>query len=762
MLRPTLLIALATLSGAALSQEVAAKFSFKAPAARAKSLFTGLSKASGVALSTAGAVGEDVLVLNLSDVTVAEAMRRIAETLHAEWQKEGEGYVLSRGTTLDAQDRRVEVAAKVAEFRASLKRIVEEHKKAGGFNEESAKKLAATQRKMMEDLERQSSGGGGTFRISGDFTNVAQQTPAAHAIVALLSRLTDSQIAAIVSGNRNVFALNPTRMQRPMPNGANQILRKFVADAQLYRDANQRNQPSQPGQGNRQVIVNGFGADSTGDGDISLGIGYAFLINQPNPGGSTNVTTSLLVADPNGRTLASGQFFLGAVPSTQQQPTIQAPANEKPIELSAMSKELALALSQIGGSMGGGSRAVRMVSVAVGSGSGGNMTFTSGGGDGKTPSLSAELKQRVLNPDEFDPLSFAPGEAMSQSAESKGMDLVAYLPDTSFNPLTFSAANGNPTASRFLQSAKTMGALNVKEDAGWLLVSPREPAGARERRVNRDALAKALQTLDDKGFLNLDDWAAFASKQTKAPRFNEIDDSYLKLVNSPAADSGLNQFSFGGGWQTLQFYASLSTGQRQAMVNNRRVPLGTLTQYQTGIVSDQVFNSFEGPIVVNPRQSGGRMAFMGGLMDATTERTLILPNGLPRDGFLSFNVQGRDAVQANSTTSGGSKFLTADALAFERLRSERPELASWGAMTTYDQYRMASQRSIMFAFQFTPMVSLTRQLEDNAPGNQAFGAYNRLPARFRDEVDRLVEELRKSWGQGGGGGNQVPPPVSQR
>jgi hypothetical protein len=760
MLRPTFLIALATIAGATYAQEPA-KFSFKAPAAPAKSVLPVLGKAAGVAMSAGGQLGEDVLVLNLSDVTSTEAMNKIAETLHAEWRKEGEGYVLYRGTNLEAADRRLETATRVAEFKSDVQRILQDQQKAGGFNEDAAKKLAAAQRKLMEDVERQSAGGGG-IRIAGDFAGAAGKTPSAHAIVSILARMSDAQIAAIVSGNRTVFSLSPTRMQRAMPGGANQILRKFVGDAQLYRDAMQRNQrqPSDPNQ-SRQIIVNGFGADEAGEGDPSLGIGYAFLISQPNLGNRGN-SLNLLVADPQGRTLASGQYFVGGSPFQPQTETKPAKPKSggKAIELSPLAKELAQAMMLVSGSMGGGSRAIRMVSVAVGTG--GSMTFTSGGGEGKTPALSAELRARLLSPDKFDPLSFAPGEALSQSADLMGRDLVAYVPDTAFNPLTQAAANGTPTPSQFLQSAKSMASMSVKEEGGWLLVSPKTPAAERDRRVNRSALADLLQLMDGRGYIGLDDWAGFAAKQTKAPRFAEIDDTYLKLINTPASDGGLSQFSFGGGWQTLQFYASMSTGQRQTMMRNGRVPLGTLSSYQIGLVSDQVFNSFEGPSVVNPRQSGGRIGFMGGIRDALTERTVLLPTGLPRDGFLSFNVQGNEVVQANSTTSGGSRFLTADALAFERLRQERPELASWGGVTNFDQFRMGRQRTIAFNYQFTPIVSMTKQLEDNSPGSQPYGAYGSLPGRFREQVDQQIEQLRKSW-SGGGGGNQVPPPtIAQR
>jgi hypothetical protein len=220
----------------------------------------------------------------------------------------------------------------------------------------------------------------------------------------------------------------------------------------------------------------------------------------------------------------------------------------------------------------------------------------------------------------------------------------------------------------------------------------------------------------------------------------------------------LNQFSFGGGWQTLQFYASMALGQKQTMMRNGRISLGMLSPNQLSLVTDQVFNSFEGPVVNNGQQRF-RRGVMGGIQEAMTERTVLLPNGLPREGFLAFNVQGNEVVQANSTASGGSRFMSAEALAFERLRMERPEMASWGPTTNFDQFRMARQRTIGFNFMFTPIVSMTKQLEDNSPGNQPYGAYNSLPGRFRERVDEQIEQLRKSW-SGGGGAGQVPPPTA--
>lgn len=757
MLRHTLIAALATVGCLSFAQDMSAKINFKAPAAPAKRIFEELSKVSGVPMTAAGPVGDDVLLLNLSDVTVTDTMDKIAAALNAEWRKEGAGWVLARGTNIEAAEKRAEVAARVAEFRANLNSTLEDQKKLGDFNAAAAKKIVDQQNKMNEEMSRQS----GPIRLSGNFNDISRQTPSARAIATILSRMSDAQVAALVSEGRVVFSLNPTRMQLPMPGGSNQILQRFIKDTQTFKDVAQRNEPAQTGE-SRRVVINGFGADGGGDGDPKLGIGYAILVKNPNMGGSlANVSVSLSVADPNGKTIATGQFFVGpnfsmtsAAPQTQPQtPT----TNEKPLELSNSSKELARAITQLTGGGGGGGVAVagvRMVSVAIASS--GSSTFTLGGGGAKPIELSDDLREKVLNPEKYDPLSFVPGEALAQISDVRGKDLVAYIPDTSFLPLT-QAGNGNMTPTSFLTTAAGAASLKITDANGWMVISPKTPSAARDKKVNRAALGATLRVMNSKGYISLDDWATFSTRQAKAPRMGEIDESYLRMINNSAADEGLGQFSYNGGWQTLQFYASMSNGQRQALQQNGRIPLRTLSQQQIGIVNDQIFNSFDGP-QISRRQEPGRGMMFAGMGGVESERTFLLPNGMPRDGFLNLSMNTNEIAQASSNDAG-SKFMNADSIAFERIRGERPELASFGPSASYDKYRMASQRSISLLFHLTPEMTLYRQLQDNTPGNRPFDSYDRLPSDFKQKVEKAYESLKKGWGGGfGGGGNQVPPP----
>jgi hypothetical protein len=754
MLRKTLLLAFSALTVISIGQESTAKFDFEAPAAPAKRLFEALSKACGTSLVASGSVANDVLALRLHGVTVNEAMAKIAQTVHGEWRNEGSGWVLYRGSNYAAADERAEIGAKIADFRSSLANTIKEQQAAGQFNDNAAKKLVDAQKKLNDQVSQAANGGVVTFK--GDMTNVASLTPSARAIAGILSRMNDKQIASLLSGKRNVFSLTPTRMQMAMPNGSNQIVRQFVRDAQIYREVSQRNAP--PQNENRRVIINGFGADEAGDGDFSLGVGYALLINQPSFGGS-NVSVSLIVADPNGKTLASGQFFVGPPSNRQAAQTAPQSAEEKSIELSDLSKELAKALARISGGMSGG-RTVMKLAVAVGS-SGASTFKVSGGGLAKSPPISDELRAKLLQPDLYDPMSFAPGEALTSAAKIKNENLVAYLPDSAFVQLSQLVANGGVTPGAFIQGARTQANLDITDANGWLLVSPKAPSTARARLVNRKALASTLKLIDSKAFLSLDDWATFAMAQEKEPRMLEIDDSYLRLINASAAEEGLSQFSYNGGWQMLRFYGSLSTGQRQTMQQRGRISLNTLSQFQSAIITDQIFNSFDGPMISQPNPEPGqrtRTFTFGGGDSIPNERTIVLPNGLPRDGFLEINMDTSDAVQATSPEISGGAFLTAESLAFERLRLERPELATFGQNTQYDKFRLATKRTVSFQFHLTPQVSFARELEDNTPSNRPYAPFEQLPSRFRDRVEQQLAQLRKSWGNGGGGGGQIPPP----
>lgn len=741
--------------GIAGAQEQTQKFDFKCAAGPAKAVFADLSKAAGVDLVASSSVANDVILLQLKGVTAQEAMDQIAKTLHGEWRKEGLGWVFYRGSNYEAADQRAEIAAKVALLREQINKMVNDQKADGAFDEKAARKIVDANK----DLTRRVEQGNGAVRVAGgDFAATARRAPGARAIAAMLARMSDAQLALIASGRRVVFANRPTRMQVAMPNGSQQILQNFVREQQTLQSVTRQNEG--PVNENRSIVVNGFGADGMGDGDPSLGVGYAILVSQPGFGPNVPTNLNLTVADPNGKTISGGALFLGGASAQKKidPPTIP---GEKPIQLSELSKELGKHFVTQPGFGGGATRAI---SVRLVSGSS-NGTFVSmGGGDDKTPDLSEELKNRILHPEKFEPLAFAPSEAFASVADQAGKNLVAYLPDTSFTPLMRAATTGTPLPSSFLIAAQGQGELQVVDSNGWLLVSPKAPASARARQTNRAALGVALRNLDKKGYLSLDELATFALAQPKAPANGDIDELYARLINTPFAQASILQYGFGSGWQMLQFYGSMSTGQRQSMISNGQIQLSTLSAQQIANVAEQVFNSQDGPQVEQPGDGGpqnfrmaGRGFAFGGGGSVLTERTVVLPNGIGRDGYLTIKLQNNEGVHGKTGNSVGSRFMDADSLAFDRIAIERPDMNFFGNSTHPDKFRLASQKQYAFRFVFSPQVSLQRSLDEDQPTDRPFTSYEQLPDSFRKQVEQRLQGLRQGFGRGGGGGQGAPP-----
>src|SRR4051812_24561604 len=80
------------------------KVTLTQPAAPAVKVLAALSKASGETLQCSTQTAPDILVLQLKDVPLAEAMKRIADADDASWEREGSVWRLVR---TDA-DRRAE------------------------------------------------------------------------------------------------------------------------------------------------------------------------------------------------------------------------------------------------------------------------------------------------------------------------------------------------------------------------------------------------------------------------------------------------------------------------------------------------------------------------------------------------------------------------------------------------------------------------------------------------------------------------------
>ncbi|MDR3688644.1 MAG: hypothetical protein P4L46_04635 [Fimbriimonas sp.] len=727
---------------------------FDAPASRAKVLFPQLSKAMGFALDTSPQTEDEVLLIHVKDVPAKDLMDRIAKVANAEWRPEGSGYRLIRTPQLTKQATSRELEDRRAELKDAVDAAVDRVKGLPAWSASEAQKAAKGAEGIPANIKI--SGGGGISFISQPSSGTS--SPAERAIPALLADIGTSKLASLAPGTRTVFALQPTPMQRALGGSSPRILREFIAQQRQFLEAySLDHKSSDPSNGKTNVMVFSSAMAEPAPGNPDLGIGQAILVIKRD---GSSLSTHLTVADTNGETIGSGAYTLD--------PVAKPPAKLSgidPISISPLSKELSKNLDGGIFSFGGSTRMVSVVmssTVSVSSEEPVSFTLSSDDAAGKKSKVSSALLERILHPEKFDPESFVPGEAFASAANALSENLVADLPDTSFYTLTKRVADEKVSPHDLVEIVGPEAGLAVQENAGWLTVCARHQATGTQNRVSREYLGPMLRTLDSTRILRLDDMAPFAVRQEKPASMGDIDGIYLQIVNHTAGQKAMNYLS--GPW-TLRFYAALTPAEKSAVQAGQPISFTDLTSQQVDWLSYDVFNSEDGPTVQQPRPNRRSRVvsplFFGRNDSVLSERTQILPDGLPHDGRLVFRIRSENAVLGIENSTGNSAILTASRLASQMYQAERPEFATFGQAPKYDIFHYAKESTYTFEFQLLPRVTFTRSLDDPFIDLQGPAAtFQGLPQDFQDQVNRQLSRLRSSLGKVNlnGDGGAAPPP----
>jgi hypothetical protein len=747
------------------AQDLTKKITVDIPASRATAALAALGKAAGLNMEPAGNLKDEVFVIRATDQTIDSIMQRIAQAENGKWIQQSGLYLLTRESSTSVAQEKAELQARASFIQAAIAKLTDGVAKQPKFDEAAAQKLADETKRSMEQM-MQERGGPGRINISGPI----EKTPAARAIARLLASMDPVKLAQINQNERVVFSTNPTPVQRGLGGAGTNAFNQFVQEQKAYTAAYNAGQP-QDGN-NRVMMFNGFGTPSMGVGDPRLGLGVGLVVVQRRFEGGLNI--DILAADTKYDTIATGSYTLQLPRSV----TTATPAgSQQPLKISDEAKEMAKAFEGNGGGAGGGPIMFRAVSVAGGGQVFATSSSPSGGANIK---ISPALRAKILNPEKIDPLSFVPGEAMTALAKQSNKNLVALLPDYCFGSLTRQFAS-DVTASQLLANMGPTHSLTTKQDGDWIVISPSMPYSGRAATINRSALGNLLRTLDKQGSLRLDEVANFAMAQNKVPGMNDFDIFYPRLINDSATDQYLMPLAMGN-YSMYRFYATLSTAQRNAIASGQQISNMNLSSEQTALVADMVYNSMQGPTVqldTPPAQTGvttsfitvagqaGRgapMMFSGGGLSAKTERTIVLPNGIPNDGFMLGTVKTEPIAMGINSQTGATAYLDPGSLAFARNAPNDPQLASFPT-PTYDKYRMARQLNFSVRFMFNPRVMMMRSLSDtSADPDSSAGPYDSLPADFRAKVDATAAQLKKAMdGIPGGlpGRTQSPPPPSK-
>ena len=731
---PTLLV-LASASVYAQSRQTV---TYQHVATNVGTVLSDLSKITGKSFVAGKSLANDIVILAVKDMSVQLLMDKLAEITAGTWEESAGEFTLVRSSSrARAQEQ--------TEFKARQKKVVDA--------------IAA-----LQPGAKKKDGGSGQMALSMTFGGFGG-APTTKAINRLLALADATSIAAIDVDGRLVFSTSPTAMQKSLPDSSFAILSDLVAEqneAARKQAENQQTETPQMAEMRKAMEKMGMG----GGGKITSTPTKALLIvSRQGFFGGFNIQLRLFdrqgAVVHNGSTMlsiggdglfddaifTSGEGGTSVAISTdgaivdQVDPKAPKPATigpkEDPIKFSEISKQL----KELNGM---------------------NM---------QQKKMSSELRDRLLHPELYDPLSFSQSEALLAVADAKDLDVIAMLPDSVISMFSFGAAGGNETPSSHLKWLLENKRLKVVNDGKTLMVVPATPADNRRYTFNRKVLGEFLVACAKIETPGLELTASFALK-SPSPSENRAMGFYLRIFTPGLVNGGMMGSN---SWDMLRLYGAMSPDQRQGLLAGRTIPLANFSPEQRAQLSKMVFGANAKLDVATGRQNQKSDEFswdsmMGGMFGGQAqtfreEPTEIMPNGIPGAGFLDVVVKKDYFVvvaDENSQMADMMGGMGIDELAMLKYFQEDPKMSEVsGMIPRINNVKLGDRLTLDFNFTLAPRVTYHQKLtDDQIDKSKDAVSMSSLPSDMQARIDKRVEQMKKNPFPFAGfmGRQSAPPP----
>ena len=778
------LAGLAVLSSISLAQSWDDKVTLTVSARGAKAAVAELAKTSGLNLSTRGLAQNDVVLLHLKDVTVRVAAEKLAAATGSKWVEENGAWILTRTQADEREQWKADAKARKDDIEAAIKQM----------KDAAAESPAIGQGNQGQNLDM-----GQMFQGRGGFQRMQVQTPGARAALELIDLIPSEQLASMNPGERWVYATRPTKMQRNLPSGTSTIVTRFIKNELAFQETMLQNMvnrgnngggPRGGGGGNRggseepspQQFFEVQGQRGGGGGQQRFNPqqmmeqniarlrntkpAKTYLILQ-NQNGSINARLEII--DDAGTTLASGNLFL-----MLQTPPANAPAaaGGNGLAMSDGAKGYAQLFNR--------PQAAQMLEGAIqieGLGEIINMVTTSMpelnmifDGDESPEAVAEAVRSIIARPDLNEPLSLFTSELFVSAANADQSSLVANLPDSAFQPSAALVTTGVNNEA-FWKSLDRMGMTFTKSD-GVVTAMPKSLSKARYEQMNRNALAGLIADAAKNGYASLKNLGDYALESSYGAFGKGLDMQVLRLAHFEGYQALRRNV---GNQEMLCIYASLNAAEKKQLTDGQQLRLAG-----QGKADDHgewlVYNSTDGPQVVNQRGATpgnnrpGEFAreqmfqgFMGVPGRAFSERTDLLPNGLPNSTLIQMRTNTVSMLRAseNLDQSNRAQMVTPESLGAMRAQRDNPANANnRNRMPDYRAFTNATQASYTISLLMPDQgLMITRTLQETqvSPDSKPV-TIDQLPAdvqqRIQSSYQRTLEAMQRNRGGGGGGGGR--------
>ncbi len=696
------------------SLDLPQKVTLTIPASRLKPAVEALAKAGNTHLEVAPQIASEIVVLDVTNIPLQDALKKIAEVSSAKWVKEGQVLRLIADTDKRQAEELESRKMRVARIAKAMTGMLDQDGRAPSAPTTTTAAAAA-------QVERSESRPG------------RSDEPLMKALSRLVASVGATNLATLEQGQRVVFSSSPTRMQKPLGSAAAAIVASLIREQAALIAA----EATKPKRTKNEE-------DEGGPLREAIETPAKTLLIFSRSIGSDDISVALRLYNSEGTVVTEQNDVLSTIVEGSDAPK-DLPAAKDQIAFSTESKALLATIS----------------------------SFTSMGGEFGTNQVLSKALER---PTEFDPLRFLVSDGAIALGKAYGKALVACVPDSSVRFFE-SGPDLNQTvggfAKRLLRSE-----VNMTVDADWVSLKPIDPAKARRDRVDRAALERVTLTsdrlmpsLDDLAAL------VSAAPAAISPEFGvvtlylalKVPGAMMLVMGGPSGTADSLRFY---GTLSVGQRQAISQGSRlpfSSFSPAQRSLLQGMVYGADGRLSIEDPNEKKGP--ANPYEElmegmESPFGFMGmGISTATgdyrSEPTELFAHGLPGDGYLEIDSKKQDAVLGDSTNLMSVMLGSMTA----------GQLGSWGGMGgafgqegmpdpfgSAIKYRTGSKTNYIFNFRISPSASVKGVLtEQNFARSTPAVVFGQLPEAFRKQVEVFKQKFKEQMSEMGNGADPPPP-----
>jgi len=666
-----------------------------------------LSKQTGIQLRVDAPMEDEPLILRLKSVPLQEAMDKMAEVFAADWV-DHHGY-----WQLERSDQKV----------AALKqRVLDERTRAFKDSIDALVKLEETNPPLdavhANAIAQQFSGrkvdtGGYTATLEDFLTD--SQLPGMRFCVKVLGNMDPKELAAIPPNTRVVFSSSPNSMQRALPPIDPADVQNFMEQRKIVHDAFQK------------VKIDPTASSLFGDIDSALVTTKPMRLICSTRNLGSQLLLQFTMVDDKGAQILYDNEILGVTWKERFEGRAQRNKIRQQKDGYPLSKEvLELAARD-------------------------NMQ-----GNAFTP-ITAELQDKLLNPVEHDPLSYATSDILLNGASQSNSNLIG-LPDDSVEDNARYAVSSGGGKTSLVKFRSYLNASESTLDIGdqWIVLKPLDPVTAAEETANRNSLRDYFNSCVQDGYCSIEASAKFAAENSRNMTSNWPVFGAQCLLNTQSVTLFIQPCD------TMRLFGSLTDTQQSTVASKSlTLRLNELGEDQRSMIYDFVFNSANNYIV-----DTGNTKYKWG--DMVNEPTEVLPSGLPVDTQVTFTNKEQDVVFAQEEVANGRSFPVMQEesqLPYMLLSLKKPQLfKNFGGSLHPTGFRHGKERTIevkvsMSGGRYYMADALSEEHPSNEPLMDADAFLASFPfdvrQKIEDEMAKLEARISQSSSQSATG--DVPP-----